>query len=334
MAKILSTFIPEKREYLSLGHNRDLYKGINYLLTYPEAIECAKKFSTSNIDGKEFHLQMISCYDSFYVSSYNTLTLEKIFSRLATRILLETLFFERELKKIEQIPSVLDHESIYDVYHQHASSQHPLFDFMEHNANEEAIRFFLKNDAIMCMEFFDYLILTILGTQNIIKEEISRNLWDEAGYGDVEKFHTTIFHRLLKDLGINYDRETLLSSMGWEGLAGLNLFYFLAHNPQNKVRLFGAMAASELLDPLNYGKFAKGMSRIFGTKYNLSYYTEHEQMDVAHAEGWINKVVLKTLENLNDLKERNDFIEQFWQGFIMRLNSANLYYNNILKSVL
>ena len=171
MNKNASKFISKNRDCLSLNQNSHLYKEINYLSVYPEAIECAERFAMRSIDNKEFHSQLISCYDSFHFSSHNTLTLEKSFSKLATKILLETIFFEREVKKIEEIPFVLDYETIYDVYSKHPSCQHPLFDFMQHNANEEAVRFFLKNDAIMCMEFFDYLVLTILGTQNTIKEE-------------------------------------------------------------------------------------------------------------------------------------------------------------------
>jgi hypothetical protein len=83
-----------------------------------------------------------------------------------------------------------------------------------------------------------------------------------------------------------------------------------------------------MLDPPHYNLLIKGLKRVFHNKIDQSYYVEHEIIDVAHADGWMKKVILPELA-LNPKKTK-----EFWLGFYMRLNSTQRYYDQLLHSFL
>lgn len=208
--------------------------------------------------------------------------------------------------------------------HQHGVYNHSLFDYLMNEATINDLKQFILNESILNLEFFDYLALSIVGVSDHAKSEIAANLWDEAGRGSVDQFHTTLFEKLMKDLGLQYDRRQIIESMSWEGIAGINLFNYLSSYSFNKTKYFGMLAATEMLDPFHYHKLLKGMSRLFkSNKINQSYYIEHELVDVAHANGWIKNVVLP------ELNQKPYKAQDFWLGFYMRLNSVKQYYDHL-----
>lgn len=224
---------------------------------------------------------------------------------------------------------VKDEALVRGMLQQHEVFNHPIFDYLMHDASLEELKQFAYSESIMNLEFFDYLALAVIGVSDQAKVEIMANLWDEAGQGRVEKCHTVLFQNFLNDLGITYDRKQILESMSWEGVAGINLFNYFSIYPFNKTKYFGMLAATEMLDPPHYNKLIKGIMRIFSS-HNIdhSYYTEHELVDVAHASGWLNHVVIP------ELARKPYKTQDFWFGFYMRLDSTKKYYDQLLNSLI
>jgi hypothetical protein len=211
----------------------------------------------------------------------------------------------------------------------HGAYHHYLFDYLSLEATEDEIKKFILNESVLNIEFFDYLALSVVGVQDHVKAEIMGNLWDEAGQGNIHLFHTNLFKKLLNDLDLPYKRDVVIANMCWEGLAGINLFNYFARHPFNKMKYFGLLAATEMLDPDHYLKFMQGMNRVFsGRKVDCTYYLEHQLIDIQHANGWLKNVILPELE-------RNpEKITDFWLGFYMRLDSVQRYYDELLHTFL
>jgi len=210
----------------------------------------------------------------------------------------------------------------------HPVVNHPLFDHLCYEANWSQLQDFVSSEAILNLEFFDYLALSLVGASDLAKAEIAANLWDEAGRGDVAKFHTRLFENLLTAMGLKYERAVLVKDLSWEALAGLNLFSYSSIYSYNKMMYYGLLAATEMLDPPHYGKLLQGMQRIFhGKNIDQSYYVEHQLIDIEHANGWLRKVILPELE-AHPQKTR-----EFWLGFYLRLNSAKRYYDRLFTQL-
>lgn len=225
-------------------------------------------------------------------------------------------------KKIKTCADVENIIKEHPVYH------HQIFPYLCHEANFSQIKHFIANDAVLNLEFFDYLALSIVGVSEQAKLEIINNLWDEAGRGSLQLFHTIQFKKILNDLNLSYNREFLIADMSWEGIAGINLFSYLSLYSSNRMMFFGLLAATEMLDPPHYSQLLQGISRSDPKKIDAVYYREHETIDVIHANGWINNVILPILS------EQPDKISQFWLGFYLRLDSVQRYYDRMLQHFL
>lgn len=264
---------------------------------------------------------------------YNLMFGEDVRSRLSDDAhskfkAIETRWYEGEMRRCLNQYScnvIINSENVVRAaMRKHKVFNHPIFDYLMNNAGMDELKGFIKSESILNLEFFDYLALAIIGTTNQAKSEIAANLWDEAGRGVVDKFHTVLFKRLMDDLGIEYSRDNILSSMSWEGVAGINLFNYFAIYPFNKMKYFGMLAATEMLDPDHYNKLIKGINRLCaGKNINHEYYVEHESLDVEHANGWLRNVIMPILAD--NPKKTQDF----WIGFYLRLDSAQQYYDNL-----
>lgn len=223
----------------------------------------------------------------------------------------------------KKIQHCLDAERVlkeHPVYH------HKIFTYLRYEASLNEIKHFIANDSVLNLEFFDYLAFSIIGVSEQAKLEIISNLWDEAGRGSMQLFHTIKFKKLMDNLGLQYRRESMISNMSWEGIAGINLFSYLSLYSSNRMMYFGLLAATEMLDPPHYTQLLGGFARTSTNDIDIGYYKEHESIDVIHANGWMNKVVLPILN------KHPDKIPDFWLGFYLRLDSVQRYYDNLLNA--
>lgn len=223
----------------------------------------------------------------------------------------------RQVKKTADVDEVL---------REHPAYQHGIFKYLCQQATFEDIKYFISSDSVLNLEFFDYLAYSVIGVSEQAKLEIMCNLWDESGRGCVQLFHTMKFKKLMKGMGLQYNRDAMIADMSWEGLAGINLFSYMSLYTSNKMKYFGLLAATEMLDPPHYHQLVHGLSRTnTNIKLDTGYYTEHETLDVLHANGWLNNVILPML------RSRPDKLSEFWLGFYLRLDSVQRYYDKLLS---
>lgn len=76
------------------------------------------------------------------------------------------------------------------------------------------------------------------------------------------------------------------------GLAGYNAFMLGGVNRQHYYKSLGVMAMTELLDPPQYEKLVAGCRRIGLSERDVHYYAEHITVDIGHADGWLNNVII------------------------------------------
>lgn len=226
-------------------------------------------------------------------------------------------------KKVNRIEDVEVMLKVHPAYH------HPLFDFLKQEANRRDIQHLIWNDSILNIEFFDYLALAIVGVSDRIRLEILNNLWDEAGRGSIENFHTTLFERLMNHCGLLYNRDRVIAQMSWEGLAGLNVFSHLALYSHHKMKYFGLLAATEMLDPPHYVQLLRGITHATAkVALDFELYQKQTTLNGEHAKRWLRNVVLP------ELMRCPDNTIDFWMGFYLRLDSAERYYDNMLQFLL
>jgi hypothetical protein len=243
---------------------------------------------------------------------------------------IENVWIEHEksecFNKYDCYKPIKDVADVEEVLRQHSVYKHEIFNYFSQYASLEDIKYFIGSDSVLNMEFFDYLAYAVIGASDQTRLEIMSNMWDEAGKGSIELFHTVKFKKLMTDLGLKYNREIAIQNMTWEGLAGINLFSYMSLYSVNKMKYFGALAATEMLDPPHYHQLLNGLSRaVINKKVDAGYYIEHETIDVLHASGWMNNVVLPIL------RQKPDKIPEFWLGFYLRLDSVQRYYDKLLK---
>jgi hypothetical protein len=220
-------------------------------------------------------------------------------------------------------------QAICSVSAQHRASKHPLFDFLETQANLAQLTEFFRSDSALNIRFFDLIVLALLGSDPAVRGELSQNFWDEAGKGDPLRSHVTLFRNLLLSTGIAHAEDDHASLLNWQGLAGYNLFMMTGLNRSQGFKSLGVMAVTELLDPSQYEKLTRGCRRLgLGTAGELEYYDEHVSIDVVHAEGWLSNVIVplagKFPQRMSDI-----FVGAQW-----RLNTCAEYYDNLHERLL
>lgn len=220
-------------------------------------------------------------------------------------------------------------DAIRAVSAQHRASKHPLFDFLEKDATRVQLSAFFRSDSALNIRFFDLIVLALLGSDPSVRGELSQNFWDEAGKGDPQRSHVTLFRHLLHTVDIPHADDDHASLLGWEGLAGYNLFMMTGLNRSQGLKSLGVMAVTELLDSTQYEKLTRGCRRLgLGGEGELEYYDEHVSIDVVHAEGWLSNVIVPLATKFPSQ------MDDIYAGAQWRLNTCAAYYDALYGRLL
>lgn len=204
-----------------------------------------------------------------------------------------------------------------------------MFDFLERSASLEQIVAFFKSDSALNIRFFDLLVYSMIGSREGVRRELAQNFWDESGRGDAARSHVTLFRSLLSTVGVSSASDDHASELGWQGLAGYNLFMLSSVNRQHYFKLLGIMAMTELLDPSQYEKLARGCRRVgLGRGAELDYYDEHVTIDVIHGEGWLSNVIVPIVD------ETPTVAKDILVGASLRMATCNDYYDALLARLI
>ncbi len=167
----------------------------------------------------------------------------------------------------------------------------------------------------------------LVGSMQETRAEIAQNLWDEIGQGSNEITHVNLCKDLLKRRDIALPDNHFAHLYDWQGTAGYNAFMFGGVNRWHYFKSLGVMAMTELLDPPQYQKLVAGCRRIGLTERDMYYYSEHISVDIGHADGWLNNVIVPIG------KKYPAALEEVYVGAALRLQKCCDYYDRLLESL-
>ena len=158
----------------------------------------------------------------------------------------------------------------------------------------------------------------VLLLSQLVRRTLSRNN---------EITHVNLYKDLLKRRDIALPDNHFTHLYDWQELAGYNAFMPGGVNRQHYYKSPGVMAMTELLDPPQYQKLVAGFLRIGMTERDVHYYAEHITVDIGHADGWLNNVIVPTG------KRHPAAMEEVYFGAALRLQTCNDYYDRLLETL-
>ena len=170
--------------------------------------------------------------------------------------------------------------------------QHPLFDFLEKDANSDQLGEYVLQEAPFDLFFADILASLLPGVYGEPKMEIMENFWDEMGCGTSEKVHRNLRLDLMKELDLPLDAyRTEPERFLLEEIELANAYFLGAVDRGHAVHLIGMLLATESMVPGRLNKQIAGWRRVGLKDEQMTYLLEHTVADVEHAEDWMTHVV-------------------------------------------
>ena len=171
----------------------------------------------------------------------------------------------------------------------HPLYEHDLYAFLASEANRAQLEWFFRMECAGEAAFDDLVAMAQVGTRGEVKMEMASNYWDEMGKGRPHAVHTHLFHKLIEDLSLEAPPA---SELPWQVLAGVNVMLWSSIPRRNAFRAQGTLGAVELLAPQRCTRVVHGALRLGMKKKAVVYYGAHAIIDIGHAEGWLEHVVM------------------------------------------
>jgi pyrroloquinoline quinone (PQQ) biosynthesis protein C len=165
---------------------------------------------------------------------------------------------------------------------------HPLFDWLEHEATLDQLKWYLTQEAAGEAGFDDLVALTQVRVPDRAKLELARNYWDEMGRGNAKGMHGPMLHFVVEVLGLKPEIEATV----WESLALANAMTAMAANRNYAWHSVGALGAIELTAPARSAATARGMRRLGLDARTRRYFDLHAVLDVKHSEEWNKEAIV------------------------------------------
>lgn len=178
----------------------------------------------------------------------------------------------------------------------HPLYEHDLYAFLASEASRDQLEWFFKMECAGEAAFDDLVALAQVGTRGEVKMEMASNYWDEMGKGRPHAVHTHLFHKLIEDLSLE---APAASELPWQVLAGVNVMLWSCIARRNGFRAQGTLGAVELLAPQRCTRVVHGALRVGLKKKAVVYYGAHAIIDIGHAEGWLDHVVVPQVANFS-----------------------------------
>ncbi|WP_156429355.1 iron-containing redox enzyme family protein [Burkholderia sp. TSV86] len=179
---------------------------------------------------------------------------------------------------------------------------HPLFAYLRDTASYAQLREFLIQETPFDIHFGDILAKMLPGVYGAAKSEFSKNFWDEMGRGETAAMHRQL--RLDMTSALDEVDDVYLSQIERfcvEELRLANMYFHAVFNRALLPQAIGMMLATELMVPGRLDQQIMGWRRIGWTDDRMRYLLEHTVVDVEHAHGWMNEVVLPLLAKQPEL---------------------------------
>jgi pyrroloquinoline quinone (PQQ) biosynthesis protein C len=179
---------------------------------------------------------------------------------------------------------------------------HPLFAYLCNQATRAQLREFIVQETPFDIHFGDILAMMLPGVYGQAKSEFSRNFWDEMGRGETALMHRQLRLDMTRFLGEPDD--VYLHNVERFCVAELrlaNMYFNAVFNRSQLPQAIGMMLATELMVPGRLDQQIMGWRRVGMQDADMRYLLEHTVIDVEHAKGWMDEVVLPMLERENHL---------------------------------
>jgi len=247
-------------------------------------------------------LSVIGAYIFGYKDSpiWNTNNQELELKLLTTKTIIEDNLLARfdffnllsQSKNYSQIELNYDLKSLID---NNSSLNHPLFEFLQKNANQKQYDIFLLNEAIRNEIVDDEVALMSVGLQGEMKKTVVSNLWDECGRGKLNGFHTFWLRELIEDM---QQWEDILdyrkNKRPWFTNITAFIFNCLITRPQYRMAAYGWFTINESWVAPHFEKILYGMDRVgIKTKGIRVYFEAHKTIDPYHYKELLNAVQIQ-----------------------------------------
>jgi pyrroloquinoline quinone (PQQ) biosynthesis protein C len=203
---------------------------------------------------------------------------------------------------------------------------HPLFDFLRDTATFDQLREFIIQETPFDIHFGDILAKMLPGVYGDIKSEFSKNFWDEMGRSEAALMHRQLRLDMMQALGeaddvyiSNIERFCL------EELRLANMYFHAALNRALLPQAIGMMLATELMVPGRLDQQILGWRRIGWPDAKMHYLIVHTVVDIEHARGWMEKVVIPILQG------NPDFMSAVALGIARRLEHAGAVCDKMMQ---
>jgi len=173
---------------------------------------------------------------------------------------------------------------------------HPLFDYLCDRASLAQLREFIVQETPFDIHFGDILAMMLPGVYGRAKSEFSRNFWDEMGRGEAALMHRQLRLDMTRRLGVPDDAYLHdVERFCMPELRLANMYFNAVFNRSQLPQAIGMMLATELMVPGRLDRQILGWRRVGLRDDDMRYLLEHTVVDVEHAKGWMDEVVLPML---------------------------------------
>ena len=185
----------------------------------------------------------------------------------------------------------------------------PLFPWLAEHADEDAMRWFLTQEAAGEAGFDDLVALTQVKLPTEAKLELARNYWDEMGRGNVGGMHGPMLTRAIDALNL----QPSIDQTVWPSLALANTMTAFATVRRYAWHSVGALGVVELTAPGRVALVGAGLKRLGFPPVVRKYFDLHAVLDIKHSEDW-NANALRPLA-----EEHPECLPFIAEGALMRL---------------
>ncbi|MDQ3576375.1 MAG: iron-containing redox enzyme family protein [Actinomycetota bacterium] len=156
----------------------------------------------------------------------------------------------------------------------------PSADYIAEEATYEQFRHYVREFAADGLTEAQNFFPAIARVPIKAQMALMRVLIDEFGCGNLMQSHSYLYLKLLEELDLPTDLDTLVEGTHDETFAFLNIFYWLTHRAPTPEYFLGGLAYLEASIPAAFACLARACERL-GIE-NGKYYTEHIHIDDFH----------------------------------------------------
>ncbi|PQZ90818.1 MULTISPECIES: iron-containing redox enzyme family protein [Pseudomonas] len=175
---------------------------------------------------------------------------------------------------------------------------------------ERAAKFFMVQCAGDFLSEASAMARNVLGNCGPHTSELFKILIDEYGYGVDKKKHSTLFEKMLKDMGMSHHAHHYWQFYTAGALSLTNYFHYVSANHSEFFRYIGALYYTEATLALTTHDQSEAFKTIFNGTVSTEYFDEHSHIDKYHGKMALERLILPMIESFG-----NTIIPDLIRGF-------------------